>query len=360
MSEENPCFYWFTNDVQRIMSLWSAEKSGAWTDCVTSAMTTKENVGTSVSTLSVLANRWRVPDERALYLLAEIATEVADLQNRITRILFGYITVEIELDGVWTRLQTSNVRRIVDAKLHPLTPVKIHCPKVVEQVEKRARWNDRKTKSRKSVTNATCHAKRLEKCDKSGLSQGEGCDKGVCHGDIYHTDHTITTPIPFTGELKNENTTPPENTTTPIPGDRAPGDPESMGKPDTGKNKEARKKARAGVEAKKRLQAATTHEMDRVGSWFGHAEGTGWTLAEADAWRQLAGIVQPEDFEALEWYYGQARKRHGARRYDRQTEDGFYLCRHKGTLLNKWTKQVAMAMDRREKDRHAGSDELRA
>ena len=83
-------------------------------------------------------------------------------------------------------------------------------------------------------------------------------------------------------------------------------------------------------------------------------------MAEAEAWGQASGMVQAGDIEALEWYYREARKRYGARRYDRQGENGFYLCRHKVTLLNKWRRQVEMALERREKDRHEGDDELRA
>jgi len=356
---QKECFSWYTKDVQKVTASMPAEMHGAWSDCITRTMSNKDCVGTAVATITTLSHKWGVPEDRCVLLLAEIATRVHEAQKLESKYtLFGFMTVDLELSaGVWTRLQMETVRTVIDAKIHPLTPVKIACPRVEYQAQERVRATVKKMNYRKSGDMGSMSPKKV---DMDAMSLALRRDMGPCPEDIYPSNPSIIPPNPLTGELKNDLILTPQNTTTQIPVDRVPGDSSSQGKPDTGKNKETRKKARAGVEARKRLPATTTPEMDRVGSWFGHKAGTGWTMEESEAWRQLSGIVQPEDFEALEWYYGQGRKRHGARRYDRQTEDGFYLCRHKGTLLNKWTKQVAMALDRREKDRHAGSEDLRA
>jgi hypothetical protein len=97
--------------------------------------------------------------------------------------------------------------------------------------------------------------------------------------------------------------------------------------------------------------------MNRIGGWFGHKPGTGWTVEDLEAWERVSktGIVQPGDFEALEWYYTTAAKRHGRRNYAAMQKYGFYPCRHLMTLLGKWRPQVEKALERKREERN---DEL--
>jgi hypothetical protein len=351
------CYSWFSTDVMLLTAEMPAELKGAWVDSMNRGMLSDDTPGVDLATISTLAHRWGVGDDRTLVILAELATRTEEVQRRENEwSLFGVLTVEIELSaGVWTTLKRDTLRHVIDSHPHPLAMVRIVCQKVATQAHAKA-LNTKRMYDKRGKPHMEAKTHKIESMCGFRASENRTCSPCVEDNKIPLNNNNPLPPTggPQEGQLPGIPVL--EKEQTEIPPTPPPAPPVMI--PETSRSGEAKKRARAGVESKKRLQAKTTPEMDRVGSWFGHAAGAGWTLAEADAWGQVQGLVQPQDLDALEWYYTQARKRHGARRFDRQQADGFWLCRHKVTLLNKWSRQVEMALERKEKDRNGRSDEL--
>jgi len=333
----------------------SAEMKGAWIDVVNRGMLNREEPGTDRATITTLAHRWGVSEDRTLVLLSEIATRTEEIQKRENDwALFGVVVVEIEMSrGAWMKLKMETVRNVIEMKPHPLSLIKICCPKVSGQAQKKEHEAHRKQAKR---ANADMGPMSAQNADMGSMSGGGNADMGAMSVGHYPSLPSIY-PLPpegggKEGELLNF---PTAGNQQPLPAEKAGKQPRK-----SGPEWMAKKNRKMGVASKRQTKAANTAEMDRIGALFGIAKGNGWNVEEAEAWEKVHELMLPGDFEALEWYYGEARKRYGARNYERQGEHGFYLCRHKATLLNKWRTQVEKALERREKDRHEGDEELRA
>jgi hypothetical protein len=311
-------------------------------------MLNKQTPGIEVASLATLAQRWGLSDDGAMGLLTELVMRIDEAQEKEKDWeLFGALVVSIEVEaGAWTRVTKENTRMLFDRRLPGFTFVKIECPKV-------------KAQAAEKDYERTMKAAQRSRADMGAMSAGKD-QNGAKAADIEAMSspripslRTVLPPTPCEGGM--------------VEGDGKPAEQQPILPPPTGsvlilgaipEVPTGKNKSKPTREEKKRLPSPTTPDMDRIGSWFGHAPGKGWTMADAEAWEQVKGMVSEYDMVCLEWYYTEARKRYGARRYDRQRDNGFWLCRDKVTLLNKWVKQAEMAKDKKEALAHEGTDDL--
>jgi len=255
------------------------------------------------------------------------------------------VSIEIEA-GAWTRVTKENTRMLFDRRLHASTFVKIECPKVKAQATEKDYERTKKAAQRNRGDIEPMSPKTDQK-------EGQNGDIEPMSPPRIRSLRTVLPPTPYEGGGMDADEMPAEQQPMLLPLEGSGGIVRDRSPTPQEKNK-----TRAGKEAMKRLPAKTTPEMDRIGSWFGHAPGTGWTMADAEAWEQVNGLVSEEDMVCLEWYYTTARKKYGARRYDRQRDNDFWLCRDKVTLLNKWVKSAERAKDKKAAEGNTGNDDL--
>ena len=77
------------------------------------------------------------------------------------------------------------------------------------------------------------------------------------------------------------------------------------------------------------LPAPISPEQIEIGSWFGRRPTTAWSEKELKAWAKVPRPIDPDDWQALRWFY---------------TQSGCgYLRRDILTLLNNWTGEIDRA-----------------
>jgi hypothetical protein len=83
------------------------------------------------------------------------------------------------------------------------------------------------------------------------------------------------------------------------------------------------------LEAESPPRPSLTPEQLEVGSWFGRRPTTAWSEKELKAWAKVPKPIDPDDWQALRWFY---------------TQSGCdYLRRDIVTLLNNWTGEIDRA-----------------
>lgn len=84
-----------------------------------------------------------------------------------------------------------------------------------------------------------------------------------------------------------------------------------------------------GLEGESPPRPVLTPEQLEVGSWFGRRPTTPWSEKEQKAWVKIPKPIDPEDWQALRWFY---------------TMSGCqYLRRDLLTLLNQWSGEIDRA-----------------
>lgn len=357
---------WYADDARMILAEMETPMAGAWVKILNKAITS-DDPGTlelSSESLSVILG---MKKEEMMPVLVHMAMRLRKTQReahghtsactaenfQTERWLTGHLMLWVDGEEV-----TETTGRGVAGKVTGWEQLRVEMPRK-KQDEMRTEESRQTWKLRKRAQRGVCQeTESRETCKRDTkttiMSQKEGVkevlstdppqwttplvphtppvDKGLCPGDItIPITIPIIPPIPPLGELV-------------LGSDSETGEKCSLRRP-------------SGARQKRQTGAVCTPEMNRIGAWFGHKPGTGWTVEDQEAWERVAktGIVQPGDFEALEWYYTTAAKRYGRRNYTAMQKNGFYPCRHLMTLLGKWRPQVEKALERKREERN---DEL--